>query len=291
MTPRASVSTGSGATSTASVDCPYSETYYVASIALTSKADWTCTSTTRTLSGNGIPDHTVGTFPNSGDPNAISTQTVSFSATLTPTQASSDTAVSETALGYALNSVKFDPATAATCPSSATSSSDCPGTGSTYSWDIEALGQSTFDLGLDSNNAHTQPNGSYHYHGYPVGMMTNAGASDSNMKIVLIGWAPDGYPIYGPYGYSNATDSSSSLKILKSSYQLKTTPDSGRPSTSLFPMGTFTQDYKYVAGSGDLDECNGRFGVTPQFPNGIYYYVATENTFPYLSRCWTGKIN
>ena len=50
---------------------------------------------------------------------------------------------------------------------------------------------------------------------------------------------------------------------------------------------TTTQDYEYVAGSGDLDECNGRFGVTPEFPNGIYHYYITD-AFPYIQRCVKG---
>ena len=55
-------------------------------------------------------------------------------------------------------------------------------------------------------------------------------------------------------------------------------------------MGTFTQDYEYVAGSGsDLDECNGRNGVTPEFPEGIYHYYAT-NSFPFLQRCVKGAL-
>jgi len=54
-------------------------------------------------------------------------------------------------------------------------------------------------------------------------------------------------------------------------------------------MGAFTQDYEYVAGLGDLDDCNGRTGVTPEFPAGIYHYVATD-TFPYLHRCVKGSV-
>ena len=54
-------------------------------------------------------------------------------------------------------------------------------------------------------------------------------------------------------------------------------------------MGTFTQDYEYVAGSGDLDECNGRTGVTPEFPKGIYHYYATDS-YPYLQRCVKGQL-
>ena len=53
------------------------------------------------------------------------------------------------------------------------------------------------------------------------------------------------------------------------------------------PMGAFTQDYEYVEGLGDLDECNGRIGVTPEFPEGIYYYVVTDD-FPFFTRCLKG---
>ena len=49
-------------------------------------------------------------------------------------------------------------------------------------------------------------------------------------------------------------------------------------------MGTFQQDYSYVAASGDLDESNGRTGVTPEFPSGIYHYYITD-TYPYIQRC------
>jgi len=60
-------------------------------------------------------------------------------------------------------------------------------------------------------------------------------------------------------------------------------------STDIYPMGTFAQDWEYVAGSGDLDECNGRFGVTPEFPEGIYHYYATD-TYPFFQRCVKGKL-
>jgi hypothetical protein len=54
-------------------------------------------------------------------------------------------------------------------------------------------------------------------------------------------------------------------------------------------MGTFAQDWEYVANSGDLDECNGRYGVTPEFPDGIYHYYATD-TYPYFQRCVKGEV-
>ena len=54
--------------------------------------------------------------------------------------------------------------------------------------------------------------------------------------------------------------------------------------------GTFVQDFEFVEGSGDLDECNGRFGVTPEYPDGIYYYVLTD-AFPFVPRMFRGTPN
>jgi len=48
-----------------------------------------------------------------------------------------------------------------------------------------------------------------------------------------------------------------------------------------------SSDYEYIEGFGDLDECNGREGVTPEFPEGTYYYVIT-NEFPGVPRCFVG---
>jgi hypothetical protein len=147
------------------------------------------------------------------------------------------------------------------------------------------LGQTSFNFGADSNNAHVQPTGEYHYHGMPEGFIAKLGKGEA---MTLVGWAMDGYPMYARYGYSSASDASSAIKVLQSSWQKKATPDSGRPSTSIFPMGTFLQDYEYVAGSGDLDECNGRSGVTPEFPAGVYHYLVTD-TWPYVQRCIKGS--
>jgi hypothetical protein len=279
----------SGTSSTASVACPFSQTYTITSIGLTSSSSWTCSSTMRTMTSNNLPNHTVGTFPNSGNPNAIAARTgTTFSAKLVPV-ASTSTAIANV-IGYALNGVKFDPATAGTCASTITSSSNCNLAGGTDTWKIEALGQTTFNFGVDTNNAHVQPTGDYHYHGMPEGILTNAGASSTSPKMVLMGWALDGYPIYGRYGYTTATDATSALKVIRGSYVVDTVADAGRPSTALVPLGAFTSDWNYVAGSGDLDDCNGRFGATPDFPNGIYHYYATD-TYPYLPRCMKGTTN
>jgi len=95
----------------------------------------------------------------------------------------------------------------------------------------------------------------------------------SNAHSPIIGWAYDGNPIYGPYGFSSKNGGS--VKCLISGYEQKLL--SGRPSTSIYPQGFFVEDYEYV-GNGDLDEYNGRFGITPEFPNGVYAYFTTINS-------------
>ncbi len=99
----------------------------------------------------------------------------------------------------------------------------------------------------------------------------------------IIGWAYDGNPIYGPYGYSSA-NSVSPIKKIKSGYKLFASDN--RPPEIIdgmvvFPYGIFVEDYKFT-GEGDLDECNGRFCITPEYPNGVYAYfctVSNENDF------------
>lgn len=285
------VASPTGTASTAGTDCSYSESTFnsSASVNATSTATWSCGGGKRSLTANGLPDHPVGTFPNTNNPNTISAQSVSWYTTTSPAQNTGSTAVTPT--GYALNGVKFDPGTAGTCPSTATSKGSCSLIGSTGSWNIEALGPSvsspTFDFGTDSNNAHVQPNGAYHYHGMPEGILTANGVTTQSPRMLLVGWAQDGFPIYARFGHGTALDATSPLKVMTSSYQIKTMLDSGRPSTSIIPAGTFSEDWEYVAGIGDLDACNGRFGVTPEFPNGIYHYYITD-TYPYIQRCTSG---
>ena len=102
----------------------------------------------------------------------------------------------------------------------------------------------------------------------------------------IIGWAYDGNPIYGPFGYTNPEDMTSTVKTLESGYTLDTSNVVDRPSG--FTDGYFVEDYKFD-NSGDLDEYNGRFEKTAEFPKGVYAYHATLNasdqttpTFPYF---------
>lgn len=279
----------SGPISTAAVLCPYSQNTLNTTLNLTSSSSWTCSGSTRALTANGIPDHPIGIFPNAGNPNTVRAQSISFSTTTAPVLAATINTDPRT-LAYALNGVKFDPGTAGTCPSNAASTTQCDLAMGMGQFRIEALGQSSFNFGVDDNNAHVQPNGEYHYHGMPEGSLSNAEATAAAPKMVLVAWAPDGYPVYARYGHSDAANASSPLRAMTGSYALKSTPDSGRPAVALIPMGAFLQDWEYVAGSGDLDECNGRSGSTPEFPGGIYHYYATDS-YPYLPRCWKGAVN
>jgi hypothetical protein len=55
-----------------------------------------------------------------------------------------------------------------------------------------------------------------------------------------------------------------------------------------FGNGAYVNDYIYTAGSGTLDQCNGRYCVTPDYPNGTYAYFLTLDAasgtpkYPYI---------
>lgn len=277
-----------GTSSTTGVNCQVSYNAYNGSskVMATSIYNWTCStsSSLRNLSGNGIPDHAVsdGNFAT-----PISAQVLNVNMPLAPVLTNGTTSTTGH-IGYAINGVKFDPATAGTCKSTATGTgngSGCVMVAGQDPWKIEAIG-GAFVFGVDSSNAHVQPNGQYHYHGMPEGTLTKL---NKGKAMTLVGFAKDGFPIYARYGYTIANDSSSTVRVILPSYVKKSTPDAGRPSTSIFPMGTFTQDFEYRAGTGDLDDCNGRYGVTPEFPKGIYHYYITES-FPYVQRCVKGSL-
>ncbi|AOW15678.1 hypothetical protein LPB72_01090 [Hydrogenophaga crassostreae] len=274
----------SGSTQGIGCDYSYSALNPSASVKAVSEARWTCSTTQRILSANGVPDHEVGTFPNPGNPNRIKAQQVSARFTLSPSLTDRATRLGGPAgvIGLLLNGVKIDAGTNGGCSDTGVCDPGRPA----GAWRMEALGQSSFDFGVDNNNAHVQPGGAYHYHGMPEAFAAQQGKGKA---MTLIGWAADGFPIYARFGYSVANDAQSSIKVIEGSYRLKATPDANRPPVSVYPMGAFEQDHEYVAGLGDLDECNGRTGATPEFPEGIYHYFATD-TYPYFQRCVKGQV-
>jgi hypothetical protein len=97
---------------------------------------------------------------------------------------------------------------------------------------------------------------------------------DGSKHSPIIGWAYDGNPIYGSFGYSNPESELGNVKRLSPGYTLNIDKVFNRPNSSLFPPGFFIEDYEFT-NSGDLDVYNGRFCVTKEFPKGTYAYFAT----------------
>ena len=89
----------------------------------------------------------------------------------------------------------------------------------------------------------------------------------------IIGWAYDGNPIYGPFGYLRKNGGI--VTQMRSGYKISL--QSNRPPSSVFPEGFFVEDYQHIESSSDdvLDENNGRFCITPEFPKGTYAYFST----------------
>ncbi len=135
-------------------------------------------------------------------------------------------------------------------------------------------------VSFDNCLGHPAPNGEYHHHVSPTCLYDD---TDSTHHSPVIGYAFDGYPIYGAYGYAQS-DGSGGIKRMHSSYVMSTatTRTNGPAVSSSYPAGCFIEDFSYVAGSGDLDEHNGRFCITPEYPNGTYAYFVTidENRKP-----------
>ncbi|MFK7879957.1 YHYH protein [Roseobacter sp.] len=206
------------------------------------------------ISSDGLPDHETGQFPNSGNPHHIQRQEISVCLTSTPERGTRAQPVR--VIGIAENGVLIRPGTAdyydATAPrghSRDTSSG----------WNLDGMGARDL-LGLDHQNAHVGPGGVYHYHGVAPAL-TDVG------KDTRIGWAADGFEIH----YLGAGG--------RSSYMLLTGARETTPGG--LHDGTYNEDWVYVPGSGNLDDCNG--GVI----NGQYIYVATD-TYPFFPRCLYG---
>ena len=108
--------------------------------------------------------------------------------------------------------------------------------------------------------------------------LDNVGTESEPDHSPIIGWAYDGNPIYGSFGYSNPNDTST-VKLLTSGYKKYPELIVNRPSLDDFPDGFFIEDFNYD-GSGDLDIYNGRYSKTPEFPNGVYAYYATIESSP-----------
>jgi YHYH protein len=245
----------------------------------------------------GIPAYPVGPYldrnPNqAGDQNAI------FKFPLNPVvNSGTKTATTGGNIGVFINGVAlFDYRDGVAW--NATTNALCGGPGNTMclggmgavqAWNRDAILAER--AGFDCAKGH--PAGTnYHHHQNPSAfkldltvLSTVCNLYDSDGLYVinpsvhspLLGFAYDGFPIYGAYGYAN-TDGTGGITRIKSSYQLRTTRGAGTvPSTITFPLGYFREDYEFIARTGQdyLDVHNGRFCKTPEYPNGIYCYFAT----------------
>ncbi len=242
----------------------------------------------RTVYANALPNHVTGTFPNPGNPNAIRAQRITLTMCSQPRLAPSKTYLDKGSgscpfwvFGVAVNGLEFDPIANEFFRNSSTGQLN-------REWNLNALSPSV-NLGLDMNQAHVQPNGKYHYHGDPTRFIeVMEVASDRHSPI--IGYAADGFPIYYRYVYADPTGASTSVVDATSGYTLRpgTRPGDGVSAPNGVYDGTYTQDYQYSPPEGCLlDECNGRFAVTPDHPAGTYYYVLTSS-YPVIPRCLSG---
>lgn len=257
----------------------------------------------------GIPSYPTGPFLD-GNPSQAEDQDAIFKFPLNPTQNSgTPTATTMGNIGVFINGVAlfdyrdgvaWNPTTNSLC--GGPGNPPCPGgPGATMDWNRDAILAEM--SGFDCSKGHPAM-GNYHHHQNPsafdldlnvVSTICNLYdadglyAIDSTQHSPLIGFAYDGFPIYGSYGYAN-TDGTGGIVRIKSSYQLKTTRGTGNvPSETSWPLGTFREDYEYVNHSSQsdyLDEHNGRFCMTPEYPNGIYCYFTTvdsnwNSAYPY----------
>jgi hypothetical protein len=237
----------------------------------TSNVYVTCTS---------IPSYGIG--PWSGNPNIPSNQNLVFKITRTPAQNTGT--LTNTPLGHIgvwSNGVTiFNPLDAMSYNNQNVWHQNA------YFWESS---------GFDNCLGHPNQQGEYHHHVNPTCLYDD---NDSTNHSPIIGYAFDGFPIYGAYGYDNPSTPGATRRMV-SSYHLRTmsvrdTLPNGNPASSagpsiggMYPLGAYIEDYEYIASSGDLDAHNGRFCVTPDYPGGIYAYFVTidynqEPEYPYV---------
>jgi len=228
-----------------------------------------------------VPSYTIGPWPN--NPNTVTNQDFVFKIRRNPTQnTGTQTATGLGHIGVWINGVSiFNP-------------KDAMSYNNQGIWNQNAVivEAPSFDACL----GHPPQSGEYHHHQNPHCMYDAVPADHS----AILGFAFDGFPVYGPYAYAN-TNGTGNITRMKSSYrkrsitQRHTLPDGtvlqpsqyGPNVTGQYVLGYYIEDYEYVNELGHLDDHNGRFCVTPEYPNGIYAYFVTidslgNSEYPYV---------
>jgi hypothetical protein len=264
------------------------------------------------VSTKGIPSFPTGPF--AGNPTIAQDQNAIFKISRTPVQnTGTPTATAGGNIGIFINGTAlFDFGDAVSWENASGSYKGGPigGTGD-KKWNRDAVVAERG--GFDCSKAHPA-NGNYHHHQNPsafkldktvLSTICNLYDADGLYRIdttkhsPLIGFAYDGFPIYGAYGYQNPT--SGAIVRIKSGYQMRsitvrthwadgTDVLDGPAVNATYPLGTFREDFEYIAHPTDssyLDVSNGRFCKTPEYPNGIYCYFATvdanwNSAYPYV---------
>lgn len=271
------------------------------------------------ITATGIPAYPTGPFLDNNPSNAAD-QAAIYKIPLNPT-ANTGTLNTTTGgnIGIFINGVSlfdyrdgvaWNPNTNALCggPGNPT----CPGgPQATQDWNRDAVPAEK--PGFDCSKGHPA-NGNYHHHQNPsafkldlqvVSNICNLYDADglytidSTQHSPLIGYAYDGFPIYGAYGFKN-TDGTGGVTRIKSGYSLRNisartthadgnTVSSGPAINATYFLGYFREDYGHVPSTSQdiLDVHNGRFCITPEYPNGTYAYFATVNAdwtsaYPYV---------
>ncbi|HRO43880.1 MAG TPA: YHYH protein [Flavipsychrobacter sp.] len=266
------------------------------------------------INTNGIPAYITGPFLD-GNPSLATAQNAIFRFPLNPTQ-NTGTPIATTGgnIGVFINGVAlFDYRDGVSWRNSTNTIAGGPlgGMGDNV-WNRDAVVAER--MGFDCAKGHPAM-GNYHHHQNPsafnldkviISNVCNLYLADglyvidSSQHAPLLGFAYDGYPIYGAYGYKN-TDGSGGVVRMQSSYRLRniavrthyannTDVTDGPTVSTTYPLGYFREDYEYIPTSATtpemLDEHNGRFCVTPEYPNGIYAYFCTvdsnwNSAYPY----------
>src|SRR5258706_298923 len=216
-----------------------------------------------------IPAYNIGPWP--GNPNIASNQNFVFKITRSPQQnTGTPTAVGLGHIGVWSNGVSIF------------NVSDGQSYNNQGVWNRNAYFWE--GSGFDNCLGHPQQNGEYHHHVSPKCLYDE---TDSTVHSPIIGYAFDGFPVYGAYAYTN-TNGTGPIKRMRSSYIVSTATarTNGPNVNATYPAGCYIEDYVYSAGSGDLDASNGRFCITPEYPSGTYAYFVTIDAsltpeFPY----------
>lgn len=271
------------------------------------------------LKTSGLGQHIMGPWQNGAFPNLPKNQNVLYRIPRNPVVHTTTNLTGLGAIGYFVDGVAmFDSRDGFVWTGSAES-----GSGTGY-WNREAYVNegATFDPGY----AHQEQTGTHHYHANPIALRylvgdhvnfnaTTKTYSESTNAVTkhspILGWVRDGYPMYGPYGYSSASNSASSLRRMISGYVLRngqngtdnltntlraTLPawalrlyypatQTGPTAIATYPISRYMEDYAYLGDLGkvqgtdfDLDEYNGRWCVTPEFPGGTYAYFVSMSS-------------